>query len=36
MRKGVIKKYEIPNIKIFNKLKDIINNVNWINSKITA
>jgi hypothetical protein len=30
------KKYEIPNIKIFNKLKDIINNVNWINRKITA
>lgn len=30
------KKYEIPNIKIFNKLKDIINSVNWINRKITA
>ena len=30
------KKYEIPNIKIFNKLKDIIHNVNWINRKITA
>lgn len=30
------KKYEIPNIKIFNKLKDIINNVNWINNTITS
>ena len=30
------KKYEIPNIKIFNKLKVIINNVNWVNRKITA
>ena len=26
---------EIPNIKTFNKLKEIINNVNWINNVIT-
>lgn len=30
------KKYEIPHIKIFNKLKEIINNVNWINNTITS
>jgi hypothetical protein len=28
------KKYEIPNIKIFNQLKEIINNVEWINKSI--
>ena len=30
------KKYNIPNIETFNKLKNILNNVNWINRKITA
>ena len=30
------KKYNIPNIETFNKLKNILNNVIWINSKITA
>lgn len=28
------KKYEIPNIKTFNQLKEIINNVEWINKSI--
>lgn len=28
------KNYEIPGIKIFNELKNILNNVNWINYKI--
>jgi len=28
------KKYEVPNIKIFNQLKEIINNVEWINKSI--
>ncbi len=30
------KNYYIPKIKIFNKLKDIINNVKWINNKIIS
>lgn len=28
------KKYEIPNIKTFNQLKEIINNIEWINKSI--
>ena len=28
------KKFEIPNIKSFNQLKEIINNVEWINKTI--
>lgn len=28
------KRFEIPNIRIFNQLKEIINNVEWINKTI--